>query len=425
MNDGLDFAPVGVVRDVEHDPTVLPDVLGGGEAIVCLDTANRMDGVELGRDGHTPVLEARAAEDLLLNDHVRRSPFHDFPRIWEREVDSTGAFENRFGLHAVTMLAKPLFISGEKIDTFVVVLRRLYFGILGVVWGLPALSCKSAPADTPPSPIEAGAASTKPSPPQPSAPSSSASAPSPSASATASAPVSDGSDAGVVPDVPDDPKLSFYDNRLQRAKAGTTELVSLRVWHCGPSCTCPPPCLESVTEEYGSKWLDLVDAAGKPVAIPDWTNADVVGKFTGRTRKAKGPSPEEHTLLEFRTIGAPAMVNKAMAPEFEGVKAKVLLRGPLAEKVVPKVKDDRPYLVVVGSFPLSNADHEEAAAKFLKRVQDAGFPDAERVDSRAFSSLTCCFELVIAGRFPDVPSAESRRAALTAKRFHPYVKKGF
>ncbi|MFO0667630.1 MAG: hypothetical protein U0174_27000 [Polyangiaceae bacterium] len=308
-------------------------------------------------------------------------------------------------------------------------LSRSLFGIVAAFVNLSTLSflaCKSAPIERldPPTPQTEAAAPTATS-------NATSGTPTAAGSATGTAPASStASDdaapaATAVADVGDDPKLSFLDNRMQRAKAGTRELVSLRVWHCGPSCTCPPPCIQSVSEEVSMKWIDLLDEAGKPVAVPDWTNVDVVGRFTGRTRKAKGPSPEEHILPEFRIVGVPAVVNKAMAPETEGAHAKVVLRGPLAEKTVPKVHDANPYVVVVGTFPLSNADHEEAATKLLKRVQDAGFADAQRVDSRAFSNLACCFDLVIAGRFPDVPSAETRRAALTAKRFHPYVKKGF
>lgn len=231
-------------------------------------------------------------------------------------------------------------------------------------------------------------------------------------------------DAG--PDLPDDPKLSFVDNRVQHAKAGMTEIVSMRVWHCGPSCTCPSPCIETVSAEGPMRWIDLIDTNGKPVSLADWANADVVGQFTGRLRKASGPSPEEYLLPELRLIGAPVVVGTAMAPDGEGTRPKVVLAGAAAMKTVPKVVDDRPYLVVAGNFSLADAPRSEGEVqKLLKKVQDAGFADAERYDSRAFSGLACCFDIVLGGRFADAKSAEARRAALAAKGIKAYVKKGF
>ena len=245
--------------------------------------------------------------------------------------------------------------------------------------------------------------------------------PTESARATAM-PRTDPADAG--PDLPDDPKASFVENRVRRAKVGVTEIVSMRVWHCGPSCTCPPPCIR--TEDGAMNWIDLVDADGKAVPLADWANAEVVGQFTGRTRKATGPSPEEHQLPELRIIGAPTVLGTAMAPELEGARSKVVLSGAAAAKSVAKVRDDRPYLVVVGSFALSDAQRSEVdAQKLLQKVQDAGFPDAERYDSRAFSSLACCFDIVLGGRFADAKGAEVRKNALAAKGIKAYVKKGF
>lgn len=249
-----------------------------------------------------------------------------------------------------------------------------------------------------------------------------------SAAALASVPTEVPSVAATasIVDLPDDPKASFLENRLRHAKAGMTELVSLRVWHCGPSCTCPQPCIETVGEEIGAKWIDLVDASGKPVPLADWSNADVVGQFTGRIRKAKGPSPEEHELAELRITGAPTLLGTAMAPAFDDAHAKVVLSGAAAARTVTPVKDDRPYLVVAGTVALGGGQRADAdAQKMLKKVQDAGYSDAERQDSRAYAGLACCFDVIVAGRFADAKSADVRKAELGKKGISAYVKKGF
>lgn len=228
----------------------------------------------------------------------------------------------------------------------------------------------------------------------------------------------------------EDPKKSFVENRVARGAAGEIEIAGLRVWHCGPSCTCPPPCMQTVAPEGGASWVDLNDDGGDPVSLADWATADVTGRFTGRTRKARvgGGEGPEVTVSELRLTSPPTIVGSSMgAPDFEGAREKVLLAGELAKKVVPRVRDERPFLVVAGAFPMDDpARADEAAGSLFEKLTRAGITDAERADSRAFAGLACCFEVVLGGRFADAKAAETRAKLLASKGIKgAYTKKGF
>lgn len=229
-----------------------------------------------------------------------------------------------------------------------------------------------------------------------------------------------------VPVGKDDPKASFVDNRVRRAKAGEVEIVSFRAWECGPSCTCPPPCTMLLAEDGRETWLDLRTEDGSAIKVPDWSRFDVTAKFTGRSRKSQGPLPEPVDLPEVRVIGEPSVVGTAMSPELDGPGPKVVLSGADASKSVPKIQDDKPWLVVAGSFPLTDKTRaDEEASKLFEKLGTLGIQDAERHDSRAFAGLSCCFEVVTGGRFAEQKPAEARLKQLSAKGVKGYLKKGF
>jgi hypothetical protein len=237
----------------------------------------------------------------------------------------------------------------------------------------------------------------------------------------------EGSGEGVPAE---DPKKSFVENRVARGAAGEIEIAGLRVWHCGPSCTCPPPCIQTVAPEGAASWVDLHDDSGEPVSLADWATADVTGRFTGRTRKGRagGGDGPEVTVSELRLTSPPTVVGTSMgAPELEGAREKILLAGALAKKVVPRIHDDKPFLVVAGAFPMDDpARADEGAGALFEKLTKAGISDAERADSRAFAGLACCFEVVLGGRFSDAKAAEARAKLLAAKGIKgAYTKKGF
>ncbi len=231
-----------------------------------------------------------------------------------------------------------------------------------------------------------------------------------------------------APAGPDDSKRSFVDNRVARALAGATEIVGMRVWHCGPSCTCPPPCIETVSAETGMTWIDLHDDGGDDVALADWASADVTGRFTGRTRSvpAIGGEGPPIVLPEVRLTSTPRVVGTSASPEGEGSRAQVILEGALANKRIARVKDDKPFLVVAGAFSLSDPlrANDDASALFQK-IDKLGIHDAERYDSRAFVGLACCFDVVLGGRFADSKAADVRAKQLSARGVKAYAKRGF
>jgi hypothetical protein len=93
---------------------------------------------------------------------------------------------------------------------------------------------------------------------------------------------------------------------------------------------------------------------------------------------------------------------------------------------VSAVRDDRPFLVIAGAFPLGEPSSEAEAGRLFEKVTRLGISDAERIDSRAFSSLACCFDLVVAGRFADAKAAAARQRLLAARGVKAaYVKRGF
>lgn len=225
----------------------------------------------------------------------------------------------------------------------------------------------------------------------------------------------------------DDPQASFIDNRVARAVAGTHEIVALRVWKCGPSCTCPPPCVQASAEGEPSRWLDVRGADGDPAALPDWASADVTGRFTGRTRVVPAPEPGQPSIVlpELRLVGEPVVAATGPSPEV-GARARVVLEGAAANKDVSAIHDERPFLVIAGAFPLAEPTSDAEAGRLFVKVTSLGISDAERVDSRAFSALACCFDLVVAGRFADAKAAAARQRLLAARGVKAaYVKRGF
>ena len=244
----------------------------------------------------------------------------------------------------------------------------------------------------------------------------------PSSAATADTPVARGKVVEPVAPSAEDPRASFIDNRVARAAAGTPEIVALRVWKCGPSCTCPPPCIQASAEGEPSRWLDLRGADGEPVALADWTSADVTGSFTGRTRVAPGQAA---ALPELRLVGEPVVVATGPSPEL-GARARIVLDGAAAKKDVTAIHDERPFLVIAGAFPLGEPTSDAEAGRLFEKVTSFGVADAERIDSRAFSALACCFDLVVAGRFAEAKAAATRQRLLASRGVKAaYVKRGF
>jgi hypothetical protein len=89
----------------------------------------------------------------------------------------------------------------------------------------------------------------------------------------------------------------FFDAMLRSAQSGVIDLVRIPVWRCGPSCTCPPPCL-SIPGTESSHWIEFATRpprAAFPILsgvrrrtvraaeVPAWSGRIVTGFFTGRS----------------------------------------------------------------------------------------------------------------------------------------------
>ncbi len=89
------------------------------------------------------------------------------------------------------------------------------------------------------------------------------------------------------------------------------------------------------------------------------------------------------------------------------------------------IKDDKPYLVIAGSFPVERFRADVKAGTLLGRLVSKGITDASLVDSRAFPKLKCCFHTVLGGRFATAKEALQRVKALKPLKIKAYVRKGF
>jgi hypothetical protein len=223
----------------------------------------------------------------------------------------------------------------------------------------------------------------------------------------------------------------FFDARIRNARAGRAELVRIPIWHCGPTCSCPPPCLSAPGKE-SSHWLDFdassangIHSAWHNSEIPEWEARMVTGFFTGQaverdgdgcsvpTKKCRQGAPS-HSVWEFRALTSVAAPNVG-GPSWQwedlplSAWPRVLRpdRGFLAWP--PPLDTGRPWLVLVASFPLGEPESVAAAERFSSELRAQGWSDAEVIDSRSARALDCCYLVVTVGRWPTRDAAEAVR----------------
>ena len=109
--------------------------------------------------------------------------------------------------------------------------------------------------------------------------------------------------------------------------------------------------------------------------------------------------------------------------EFTSLPAAQELEEELLPELDPsfkgRINDDKPYVVIAGSYE----DREDAAEKVAKL--DAAWIFSEIEDSRSFENFACCYNTVVAGRFESREEAKERSDILNRVGFRAYVKKGF
>ena len=92
---------------------------------------------------------------------------------------------------------------------------------------------------------------------------------------------------------------------------------------------------------------------------------------------------------------------------------------------VTQVMDDRPYLVAAGSFAVAGTRYMKRAKALKKKLLKDGFRDAMIHNSREFAKLSCCYRVVVAGRFKTKAEAKKLHGKLRLKGYYPYLRKGF
>lgn len=238
--------------------------------------------------------------------------------------------------------------------------------------------------------------------------------------------------AVVTIDEADHPTMTAWlAARLASARAGKREIVRVPVVQRaqGWGCECPTYYLGlSVTgNELGLGWLSLDLEAGvsEPAATVEGAVMLAEGWFTGQTLREdlrnEDGEPEDwlYTLDELHVT--------RLRPLRSGDRERleVVLGPPESTRTVEPLADDRPWVLVVGSAPLTDPKSEAWAARLVHKLEKAGFPAAEAIDSRRLPEMWCCARVVAAGRFATQPEAKDAQRALAKKGFKPMVRRGF
>jgi hypothetical protein len=92
---------------------------------------------------------------------------------------------------------------------------------------------------------------------------------------------------------------------------------------------------------------------------------------------------------------------------------------------VAPLTDDKPWLVVIDSLALFDKGTDVRAEALRKKVEAAGFADAQVIDSRQAPLLFCCYRVVVASRQPTREAALAQVKALKQKKFGASVRRGW
>jgi hypothetical protein len=98
-------------------------------------------------------------------------------------------------------------------------------------------------------------------------------------------------------------------------------------------------------------------------------------------------------------------------PQYE-----IVLTGPDAAREIQPIEGSRKLMLVAGSFAIADQSAKAEAEKLKAELLAHGFPQAEVIDSRQAAKLTCCFYVVVVGRYGIPSEAESDLAKLKILR---------
>jgi hypothetical protein len=290
-----------------------------------------------------------------------------------------------------------------------------------------ALACRSGPApDAQPAPSAATLSS-------PAMTASTAVIPGGEASASTAAPVPSsmaGTSPSGLPPLPrhvpvlraescaGDSTSPWLEARFAAARSGRREIVRLpysvgMFWGC--SCPMDYICMSPV-ETFATAFSSDARLAGTDLRRgirPDpsrpaetGTQAGIVEGWIDKERLQQWwGEGGEHKLwkqLVFEVWHARAFASEA---ESSNLDAYVVAELDDDELFVPRLHDERPWLVILATLTYERPHVDDEAQTVRARAVAAGLSDAEVIDSRQTDALFCCSRVVVAGRY------ESKKAA--------------
>jgi hypothetical protein len=228
----------------------------------------------------------------------------------------------------------------------------------------------------------------------------------------------------------------WIDKHLAAARKGPHEILRVRYsvgmfW----GCTCPMNylCMSSVeplatvfssnarfatTDLWRGRVPDPMrpaETGGQVGIVEGWLEPNRLEEWYG-----EGGEHKLWKQLAFNVWHA-----RAATSDSEGEEATVVATLDDDELFVPRLHDERPWLVIVATLPYSQPHVDDDAKAVQGRAVAAGFADAEVIDTRQTDELFCCSRVVLAGRFATKKEADgvlgrAKRGGLSA-----YVKKGW
>ncbi len=211
--------------------------------------------------------------------------------------------------------------------------------------------------------------------------------------------------------------------RAKAAASGAPELVRvpLSFRSLGWGCVCPDVFIGTSPHSHdgGDTWVKVLAAPG--LTLPGMTREGAVlvaeAIFTGKRvkldlRGKDGPKEHLYQIWELKVLRT-----KTFREGGGDAKVQIVLPArQLAEKV-PPLADDRPWIVVVESYPLTAKRSLKVAEGLQKKLVAAGFTGAEVLDSRRAARLYCCYQVVAAGRFKTKAEAMAVAKQVRAKKW--------
>jgi hypothetical protein len=227
--------------------------------------------------------------------------------------------------------------------------------------------------------------------------------------------------AQVGPSVDEVPALNTWiAARAAAARKGAPELVRIPIAFrsLGWGCKCPDAYLGTDTNSHsGGGWLKV--SAAKGLTLPSVGRQGLVivaeGTFTGKQVKEDlrdgkdGPKEWIYQLWEFEAL-------RTRSYRDADAKVQIVLGGKELKQKVPPLGDDRPWIVVVESFPAADKRSAARAEALRQTLVKDGFAAAEVFDSRRAERLFCCYLVVAAGRFKTKAEAMASARSVRAKK---------